>query len=226
MPTLTLTLTSSIESVSSSVRVTSFQFQKLADKNIQPHTRPNSLPFEYSKMYIVYSSSLFLAVQDSSIGDLVSESVSDFSVFRALPSWLSTYDLSARWSEGWEDMVWPTWRQRQRQRQWFSDLVTQWHSWLCLTNWETLIITLSDWHAESELDSIRNSSYALHCIVIWQNFLTFLFQAWENVWEGRSGCRSVKKVVFFSALSICFAWILTCSWHVSLDVFSEMGIRY
>lgn len=123
MPTLTLTLTSSIESVSSSVRVTSFQFQKLADKNIQPHTRPNSLPFEYSKMYIVYSSSLFLVVQDSSIGDLVSESVSDFSVFRALPSWLSTYDLSARWSEGWEDMVWPTWRQRQRQ--WFSDTVTQ-----------------------------------------------------------------------------------------------------
>ena len=36
-------------------------------------------------------------------------------------------------------------RQRQRERQrhweWFSDVATQWHCWLFLTNWETPTIT-------------------------------------------------------------------------------------
>ena len=44
----------------------------------------------------------------------------------------------------------------------WGDLVTQWHSWLFLTNSETWIMTLkvSDWHWESDLDdSIRNSSF-------------------------------------------------------------------
>ena len=47
-------------------------------------------------------------------------------------------------------MLWTTRRQRQiqkqRQRRWerFSDLVTQWHTWLFLTNWGTQIMTLRD----------------------------------------------------------------------------------
>ena len=70
-----------------------------------------------------------------------------------------------------------------------------------------------------------SSSYALHCNMT-KFSDCFLCQAWKNVWEGRSGDRSVKKVVFYSALSICFAWILTCQWHVNLFCFSQMGTRY
>ena len=38
-------------------------------------------------------------------------------------------------------------------------LVTHWHSWLFLTNWETEIMSfwVSDWQPENDLDSIRNS---------------------------------------------------------------------
>ena len=41
----------------------------------------------------------------------------------------------------------------------FSELLTLWHSWLLLTNCETLIMTLSvsDLQSDSDLDSIRNS---------------------------------------------------------------------
>ena len=41
----------------------------------------------------------------------------------------------------------------------FSELMTQWHSWLLLTNCETWIMTLrvSDLQSDSDLDSIRNS---------------------------------------------------------------------
>ena len=101
---------------------------------------------------------IFLAVQDRSIGDLVTHWVSEWVRFwfqrlqstadcRAV---VDTYDLSYNWSEGWGEMLWTTRRQRQiqkqRQRRWerFSDLVTQWHTWLLLTNWGTQIMTLRD----------------------------------------------------------------------------------
>ena len=57
-------------------------------------------------MYIVYSSSLFLAVQDSSIGDLVSESVSDFSVFRALQSWLTAARMTSLPGDQKDEKIW------------------------------------------------------------------------------------------------------------------------
>ena len=57
----------------------------------------------------------FLTVQDSSLGDLVSQSVNesvnqecfDFRIFRAL-------------LEGWADITWPKRRQRQRHLEWLK----------------------------------------------------------------------------------------------------------
>ena len=47
-------------------------------------------------------------------------------------------------------------------REWFSELVTYWHSWLLLTNCETGIMTLGVIDSDSDLDSIRNSCDVFH----------------------------------------------------------------
>ena len=96
---------------------------------------------------------VFLADQCNSIGDLVSQSVSewvtfDFTFFREL---CVNNDNDKGRDRG-----------RERQTSIGSDLVIQWLSdTVCLlTNWETEIMSLrvaGDWHSDSDLDSIRNS---------------------------------------------------------------------
>ena len=75
--------------------------------------------------------SCFLAVHNSSIGDLVTDSLSQgtftFDIQRAP---LETCDLWYLWSEWWGDITWLTKRQwqRQKQRQW------QWQTQIHLEN--------------------------------------------------------------------------------------------
>ena len=58
-----------------------------------------------------------------------------------------------------------------------SDLVIYIYSWLFLTNWETLTLTLRvcDWQSESDLDSVRNSCDILLKSCLYLSKKQFLF---------------------------------------------------
>ena len=74
------------------------------------------------EVWFVYTL-LFLAVQNSSLGDLVTESLTQGTLLIDIQrATQETCDLWYIWSEWWGDMTWPAkrqWhRQRQRQIQW------------------------------------------------------------------------------------------------------------
>ena len=67
------------------------------------------------------------------------------------------------------------WQSRLKQ---FGYLVTWWHSWLFLTNWETEIVTsrVSDWQSDSDLDTLRNSCEVFYICLLFIFF--FLYLRW------------------------------------------------
>ena len=85
-----------------------------------------------------------------------------------------------------------------------------WHSWLFLTNWETLIMTfrVSDWHSGRDLDSLRNSCIHNHLFFfinhenlkrafVWSQrcFAFLIFYCWIGFW--------------FWKVFLCFLWLFS-----------------
>ena len=147
---------------------------------------------------------LFLAVQNSSIGDLVTNSLTHSLTHGTLlidiqRATQETFDLWDIWSQWWEDMTWPTkiQRQIQRQRQWqrqWQRLVT-FQTLINFDNWEPECMTIFVvWQLRVTLDSIHNS-----CDV-------FFF--WEH-WS--------MHLLLLSYICISHYYCLQTFWHSSIS---------
>ena len=92
-----------------------------------------------------------------------------------------------------------------------------WHSWLFLTNWETLLMKLrvSGWQIKSDLDSICNScdvsSYMSDCYLLFNPALIALMRCkvglhnhilWKSTWRSKKSSEKPKEQIIFDGVVI------------------------